>query len=120
MRNLRTSRELDAFSLAERSHLAEDIGLHETDLRRFNCTYDGPSKLMPVRLGALDIDPGFVKHARTAIYRDMERVCATCKSSRQCARDLARGDAQTGMESYCLNAPTIDALIVDWPVQAKA
>jgi hypothetical protein len=46
-------------------------------------------------------------------------VCATCKSSRQCARDLARGDAQTGMETYCLNAPTVDSLIVDWPVALK-
>jgi hypothetical protein len=33
---------------------------------------------------------------------------------------LARGDAQTGMETYCLNTPTIDSLIVDWPVRAEA
>jgi hypothetical protein len=120
MRNRRTQRELDAFSPAERRHLAEDVGLSGTDLRRFNCTHDGPSELMPARLRELGIDPAFVKYARTATYRDLERVCATCKSSRRCARDLARGQVQAGMDSYCLNAPTIDALIVDWPVQAKA
>lgn len=27
-------------------------------------------------------------------------------------------DAQTGMD-YCLNAPTIDSLIVDWPVRVE-
>ena len=120
MGNRRTLRELDAFSSAERRHLAEDVGLSGTDLRRFNCTHDGPTKLMPARLRELGIDPAFVKYVRTATYRDLERVCATCKSSRQCARDLAKGDAQTGMNSYCLNGPTIDSLIVDWPVRAKA
>jgi hypothetical protein len=40
------------------------------------------------------------------------RRTATCKWARRCERDLARGDAQTGMDSYCLNAATMDALIV--------
>jgi uncharacterized protein YjiS (DUF1127 family) len=120
MRNRRTVRELDAFSPAERRHLAGDVGLSGADLRRFSCTHDGPTELMPAPLRELGIDPACVKYARTATYRDLERVCATCKSSRQCARDLARGDVQAGMDSYCLNAPTIDALIVDWPERAKA
>jgi uncharacterized protein YjiS (DUF1127 family) len=120
MRNCRAVRELDAFSPAERRHLAEDVGLSGTDLRQFNCTHDGPTEFMPVRLRELGIDPASIKHARTATYRDLERVCATCKSSRRCARDLAGGDVQAGMGSYCLNAPTIDSLIVDWPERAKA
>jgi uncharacterized protein YjiS (DUF1127 family) len=62
MRNRRTQRELDAFSPAERRHLAEDVGLSGTDLRRFNCTHDGPSELMPARLRELGIDPAFVKY----------------------------------------------------------
>jgi hypothetical protein len=120
IRNQRTLRELDAFSPAERRHLANDVGLSGTDLRGFDCAHEGPSELMPARLRELGIDPGFVKYARTATYRDLERVCATCKSWRRCARDLAKCDAQTGMDSYCLNAPTIDSLIVDWPVRAQA
>lgn len=120
MRNRRTLSELDAFSPAERRHLADDVGLSGTDLRRFKCTHGGPIELMPARLRALGIDPGFVKYARTATYRDLERVCATCKSWRRCASDLAKGDAQAGMDSYCLNAPTIDSLIVDWPVRGQA
>jgi hypothetical protein len=120
MHNRRTLRELDAFSPTERRHLADDVGLSGTDLRRFNCTHEGPTELMPARLRELGIDPAFVKYARTATYRDLERVCATCNSWRRCARDLAKGDPQTGMESYCLNAPTIDSLIVDWPVRAEA
>jgi hypothetical protein len=75
---------------------------------------------MPERLRQLGIDPAYVKYARTATYRDLERVCATCKSAGRCARDLATGDAQTGMNSYCLNAHTIDLLTVDWPERTKA
>jgi uncharacterized protein YjiS (DUF1127 family) len=112
MRNRRTARELDALSPAERFRLSEDVGLTGTDLRRFHCAHDGPTRLMPQRLHALGIDPAYVKHGLPATYRDLERVCATCKWARRCERDLARGDAQTGMDSYCLNAATMDALIV--------
>jgi hypothetical protein len=118
--NRRSFRELDGFSPADRRHLAEDVGLPGTDLRRFNCTHNGPTELMPERLRQLDIDPAFVKYARTTTYRDLERVCVTCKSAGRCERDLARGDPQTGMSSYCLNAHTIDSLIVDWPERIKA
>jgi hypothetical protein len=68
---------------------------------------------MPTRLQELGLDPEFVKYARTATYRDMERVCGTCKAWRRCARDLANCDVQAGMDSYCLNGPLIAALIVD-------
>lgn len=115
LRNRRAIRELDAFLPAERRLLAEDVGLPGTDLRRFHCTHNGPAELMPERLRQLGIDPVFVKHARTAAYRDLERVCATCKSFRRCARDLAKGDPQRGMDSYCLNAHTIDCLVVEQP-----
>ena len=114
-RNGCSARELDALSPADRFRLSEDVGLAGTDLRRFHCTHDGPSRLMPQRLRALGIDPGYVKYGLPATYRDLERVCAGCKSSRRCERDLARGDEQRGMDSYCLNAPTINSLIVGRP-----
>ena len=89
------------------------VALPDADLRSLACSHPGPSDLMPKRLQALGLDPEFFKRARTATYRDMERVCRTCKAWRRCACDLAKGDVQTGMRSYCLNAPTIDALTID-------
>jgi hypothetical protein len=68
---------------------------------------------MPQRLERLGLDPGYLKAAETSTYRDMERVCASCRAWRRCARDMARGDVEAGMRSYCLNAPTIDALMVE-------
>jgi hypothetical protein len=42
---------------AERMRLADDVCMSGTDLRRFNCTHGGPTKLMPSRLEQLGIDP---------------------------------------------------------------
>jgi hypothetical protein len=36
-----------------------------------------------------------------------------CPAWRRCARDLANGDTQAGMDRYCLASRTIDALAVD-------
>jgi len=70
--------------------------------------------LMPRRLQQLGLDPGYAKVCCTSTYQDLERVCASCTSRRLCARDLARGDVESGMRSYCPNRATIDALVVNW------
>jgi len=70
------------------------------------------AELMPWRLQQLGLDPGYMKACRTSTYQELERVCASCKSRLLCARDLARGDVEPGMQSYCPDAPTIDALVV--------
>lgn len=107
--------ELQACPPGELYRIAQDVGLNDTDLRSLDASHPGPGELMPQRLQQLGLDPAFVRHARTAAYRDLERVCASCKAWRRCARDLASGDAESGMRSYCLNAPAIDALIVERP-----
>jgi uncharacterized protein YjiS (DUF1127 family) len=112
-RNRRSMAELAACTPNDLHRIAQDVGLSESDLRSLSCSHPGPSELMPLRLQQLGLDPAFVQNARTATYRDLERVCAACKAWRRCARDLAEGDVQAGMNSYCLNAPTIDALTVD-------
>jgi hypothetical protein len=116
LRNRRSMAELAACPASELHRMAHDVGLNHTDLRSFSCSHAGPSELMPRRLQQLGLDPAYVKFARTATYRDLERVCASCRAWRRCARDLANGDAQAGMRDYCANAPTIDALTVDRPL----
>ena len=37
----------------------------------------------------------------------------------RCARDLSNDDVQAGMDGYCLNATTIDALVVDRPISRR-
>ena len=108
----RALNELAACPPSELRRIASDVGLSGDELHRLYCSHNGPTELLPRRLQLLGIDPEFVRHAAPTTFRDLARVCASCKASRRCARDLARGDVQAGMDGYCLNGPTIDALTV--------
>ena len=108
----RAINELAACPPGELRRIASDVGLSGDDPGRLCRSHNGPSELLPQRLQLLGIDPEFVRHAAPTTSRDLARVCASCRASRRCARDLARGDVQAGMDSYCLNGPTIDALMV--------
>ena len=108
----RTVRELATLSPSDLSRASSDVGLSGDDLCHL-CRNDfGPSELLPQRLQQLGIDPEYVRRAAPATFRDLVRVCASCKVCRRCARDLARGDVQAGMKNYCLNGPTIDMLTI--------
>ena len=112
MNRRRAINELAACPPSEIRRLACDVGLSGGDLRLLCRSDFGPSELLPQRLQLLGIDPEFVRHAEPTTFRDLARVCASCQASRRCARDLVRGDVQAGMEGYCLNGATIDALTV--------
>ena len=113
LRNRRSLVELAACPPSELQRIARDVGVSVSDLRIMAAAHAGPSELLPRRLGLLGLDPAYVKSALTVTYRDLERTCAMCPAWRHCARDLAKGDAQAGMDSYCLCSPAIDALAVD-------
>jgi hypothetical protein len=104
--------ELAACPPDELRRVAQDVGVSVSDLRIMAAAHPGHGALLPERLRQLGIDPAYVQSALTATYRDLERTCAMCPAWRRCARDLANGDVQSGMDSYCLNSPTIDALTV--------
>jgi len=70
-------------------------------------------KLLSWRLHQLGLDPAYVKMYCASAYQDLERVCASCECRQHCAENLAQGDVESGMQGYCPNALTIDALIVD-------
>ena len=105
--------ELAACPPGELHRVAREVGIPDGDLKSLASTHPGPRDLMPQRLEQLGLDPAFLMVEHTATYRDMQRVCGTCAEWRRCARDLAKGDVEIGMSSYCLNAATIDALTVD-------
>jgi hypothetical protein len=98
---------------SELQRMTRDVGLDERDLHTRGCNHPGPTELMPQRLKLLGLDPDYIRHALPAPYRDFERVCSHCRSWRRCARDMTNEDVQSGMDSYCLNAATIDALTVE-------
>jgi hypothetical protein len=111
--------ELAACPPRELSRMAQDVGLSVSELMAIARANPGPRDLLPRRLQLLGVDPGYARSAHTMAYRDMERTCAMCRAWRLCACDLARGNAQAGMDTYCLNAEAIDALTVDQPARRR-
>jgi hypothetical protein len=120
LQDRRSALELATIPPSELRRIAREVGLSEGNLEALSHNHPGPTELMPQRLQELGLDPEFIRHAQPATYRDMEKTCGTCSAWRRCARDLANGDVQTGMGTYCVNASTIDALTVDGPLLSRA
>lgn len=112
LRRRRSLAQLAVCPPSELERIARDVGVSVSDLQSIATAHPGPGDLLPQRLALLGLDPEYVKSALTDAYRDLERTCAMCTAWRHCARDLANGDAQAGMNGYCLCAATIDALTV--------
>lgn len=115
-RSLRRRRALDELAAcppSELNRMAADVGVSGEELYRLARYADWPSELLPRRLELLGVDAAYVRQAMPTTFRDLTRVCANCRSSRRCRQDLARGDAQAGQVSYCLNAATIDVLTLN-------
>jgi hypothetical protein len=104
-------REFDVVGADETERLMHDLGLSISDMAAIARPHAGPEMLLPQRLEALGLDPLYLKKAERATYRDLEAACSRCSKWRVCARDLARGDVQAGMDSYCLNGDTLDHML---------
>jgi hypothetical protein len=108
----RALNELAACPPGELKRIASDVGLTGSDLRHLCRDDHGASELLLKRLQLLGLDPQFVRQNVPALFRDLSRVCASCQASRRCARDMAHGNVQAGMATYCPNRFTIDLLTV--------
>jgi hypothetical protein len=104
----RANNELASCPPGELRRIAAEVGVSTTDLRQLCQNHVGPSELLPQRLNMLGIDANYLQQEMPLTLRDLARVCSACQASRRCARDLARGDVEAGMASYCLNGATLD------------
>jgi hypothetical protein len=107
------AREFHALEPSEAERILQDVGLSMSDMPAITRPNAGPAVLLPQRLETVGLDPLYLKIEQSSVYHDLERACMRCTSWRRCARDLAQGDAQAGLEHYCANAQTIDALLVN-------
>ena len=114
--NTRAQRaELRALPAGELERVMLDLGMSARDVDRLQADHPGPQELLPKRLEAMGLDPGYLREAQPATLRDMERVCATCAQYGRCQHDLERDDANQRLPAYCPNTATIDALLVERP-----
>ena len=105
--------ELSALPHDETERILHDIGLSMSDMPALTHPNCGPSILLPQRLEKVGLDPDFVEKCDPMTFHDLQLSCVRCNSWRRCARDLARGDVQSGLDTYCLNAHVIDSLVVN-------
>lgn len=109
----RNRRAFSNLGVAETERLLRDVGLSMSDMPALTKPHAGPTVLLPQRLGFAGIDVRYLEQADPITLKDLQRSCLRCTSWRSCARDMARGDVQSGLNSYCLNSVLIDRLLLD-------
>ena len=119
-RDHRLQRDLIGLDRIKLGRILRDVDLSMSDMAAITRPHAGPEVMLPQRLELAGLDPQYIAVEQSTIYRELQRSCMRCPSWRRCARDLARGDAATGLSGYCLNAQLIDGLVVGrlgahWP-----
>jgi hypothetical protein len=103
--------ENQAPSLVER--IANDLQLSPADLEELVRRAPTADEL-PRLLEALGISARDLACVEPIVVHNLERVCALCKSKRECDRDLASGASAEHYQEYCLNASRIAQLRETW------
>jgi transcriptional regulator with XRE-family HTH domain len=110
LKHRRELNEMRQLNTAEFDRIASDLRLSPGDLNELVRQGPHAADELPKLLKVLGIDEADLARTQPLVLRDMERVCALCRSEAQCDRDLAAGTSAEHYEGYCLNAGTIDGL----------
>ncbi len=114
-RNWRATRsglEALAGSGREADNIARDVGLSTAELYAVAHAPPDAADQLKLRLQALHLDQDALER-NDPILRDLERTCTVCGEKRRCERDLAKNPNDPVWQTYCPNAPTLDALQED-------
>ena len=103
--------ENQAPSVVER--IANDLQLSPADLEELVRRAPTADEL-PLLLEALGISARDLARVEPIVVANLERVCALCKSKRECDRDLASGASAEHYQEYCPNASRIARLRETW------
>ena len=101
---------LDECDSQQIAQIATDVGLSPNDLRRMVKLGPDAAKLVLERMAALHLDAEAIAKSEPATMRDLQRLCSTCASKKQCQFDLLLIPDDPKWWQYCPNAGTLDAL----------
>jgi len=104
------NRRLDECDSHEIAHIARDAGLSPHELRRMAKLGPDAAKLVRQRMATLHLDADAIAKSDPATMRDLQRLCSTCASKRQCQFDLLLTPDDPKWWQYCPNAGTLNAL----------
>jgi Family of unknown function (DUF6455) len=102
--------DLECCGEIEIERMARDIRMSASELRAIMKLGPDAADLLQRRMAALDLDPKEVSRIEPETLRDLQRVCALCRSHRRCARDFAHKAATETWNEYCPNTDTLAAL----------
>jgi hypothetical protein len=101
---------LDACDENEIASIARDVGLSPNDLRQMAKLGPDAAKLLLDRMAVLHLDADALAKSDPSTMRDLQRLCSSCVSKKQCQRDLLLVPDDPMWRHYCPNAGTLDAL----------
>lgn len=103
-------RELLWHSEPEVGPIAAELGLDVTALREFVRRGPRAANELPRMLTALGLNTGTIARRYPLLLRDLQRVCASCRTKARCNRELACATAAAHFEAFCPNRETLKAL----------
>jgi len=84
--------------------ILNDIELSMEDMPALTHASCAPQTLLPKRMELAGLDPARLRRENPAVMRDLELTCMGCTQWRRCARDLAKGDGEDTIATYCCNS----------------
>ncbi len=105
---LARDRELQDLTPHDYDTMAADIGVTPEQFHDLAPRIDDHSDQMDAMIRAQGLEPRDVRRAFGGLRRDMEVLCAQCRSPARCRRELAAGTAAARMHDFCVNAAAID------------
>lgn len=102
--------EVDGLSPEDRGRVLHDLGVDRAALPETLDDTGLSPILLPTMMGRFGVARDAVESCHPAVMRDLQRVCAGCRSKAHCTKVLARGGRPDTCRTFCPNAHTLDAL----------
>lgn len=110
-RSIRQNRQsFGEWSDYEVARIAQDVGLSSQDLHEMMQLSPDAAKLLLRRMSALQLDADELSKSEMNVMRDLQRICSTCGSKRQCRIDLSDDPDNPVWRRYCPNEDTLTEL----------
>lgn len=107
----RARREISHSDPQEMERIARELSLSPSDFYTIAARNNkNTGKLLTHRLSHLELPKSDLPGADGKVLRDLQRVCANCSSTAQCARDLAKQSSIPDFPDYCPNDQTLRAI----------
>ena len=101
---------LQGLDRTEFAQIANDLNISPSDLYAISTGGNMPAGLLKKRMAMFGLSPEVLQKQHPDVLRDLERVCATCSSTKRCSREFAQSEPDANFSSFCPNTESLEAL----------